>query len=111
MSYSTPPGGMKRPTARHVSLFQNNRFYGSIFAHSSFSELGGPVGTAPDRSPEDKHVVWEQLQSSGGLLAVLRAKVPGGWLVYASNGYHHHGGITFYPDPEHQWTGETLPID
>jgi hypothetical protein len=67
------------------------------------------VGTAREGIAEKGLVVWEVLESTGGLLAVLRAKVPGGWLVYASNGYHQHGGITFYPDPEHRWTGSTLP--
>jgi hypothetical protein len=37
-----------------------------------------------------------------------RAKVPGGWLIYASDGYHHHGGLTFYPDPDHRWNGSSL---
>ncbi len=54
-------------------------------------------------------IEWKELKSAGGLLSVYRAKVPGGWLVYASNGYYHHGGITFYPDPGHLWTGESLP--
>ena len=51
-------------------------------------------------------IEWEQLQSSGGLLSVFRAKVPAGWLVYVGNGYQHHGGVTFYPDPAHLWAGE-----
>lgn len=46
-----------------------------------------------------------------------RAKVPGGWLVYVfGHGYSYrsrsiwgHGGLTFYPDPEHQWDGNSLP--
>lgn len=53
-------------------------------------------------------IEWNELKSSGGLLSVYRAKVPGGWLVYVCNGYHHHGGVTFYPDPSHSWTGESL---
>jgi hypothetical protein len=48
-------------------------------------------------------VEWDELRSSGALLSVYRTKVPGGWLVYACNGYHHHGGLTFYPDPTHSW--------
>lgn len=48
-------------------------------------------------------IEWEELRSSGGLLSMYRAKVPGGWFVYACNGYHHHGGLTFYPDPTHSW--------
>lgn len=38
---------------------------------------------------------------------MYRAKVPGGWLVVAdsSQGF---SGITFYPDPRHEWDGGTL---
>jgi hypothetical protein len=58
----------------------------------------------------DEPVVhWQELASEGGLLAVRRAKVAGGWLVYVSNGYHKHAGLAFYPDPEHRWNGGTLP--
>ena len=42
---------------------------------------------------------------------VLRAKVPGGWLVsvfYTSG--HQDGGVacTFFPDPGHVWDGGSL---
>ena len=58
---------------------------------------------------QDRYIIWEDLDSSGhGHLAMRRAKVPGGWLIYASDGYHHHGGMTFYPDPEHRWNGSSL---
>lgn len=40
---------------------------------------------------------WEQLRSN--VQPAARAKVPGGWLVTAG------AGLTFYPDPEHQWDG------
>ncbi|MBI5388106.1 MAG: hypothetical protein HZA90_25860 [Verrucomicrobia bacterium] len=36
-----------------------------------------------------------------------RARVPGGWLVVVSGG-QGMGGITFYPDPRHEWDGGTL---
>src|SRR5207244_2378610 len=36
---------------------------------------------------------------------VLRAKVPGGWLIVVAD----HGG-TFMPDPAHQWDGSALPV-
>jgi hypothetical protein len=36
---------------------------------------------------------------------VHRSKVPGGWLVFAgSNGAI--SGVTFYPDPKHEWKGD-----
>jgi hypothetical protein len=43
---------------------------------------------------------WEELRSSAQ--PVSRAKVPGGWLVTVTG-----CGLTFYPDPEHQWNGES----
>lgn len=67
--------------------------------------------TMPAAAPEPDGaalVEWEELKSSGGLLSVYRAKVPGGWLVYVCNGYHKHAGATFYPDPTHSWSGATL---
>ena len=60
------------------------------------------------RNDEATFIDWEQLDSTKGL-TVLRVPVPGGWLVYASNSYHQHGGMTFYPDPGHSWTGGSLP--
>lgn len=45
---------------------------------------------------------WEELKSNHWL--VLRAKVPGGWLVLVEG-----KGLTFYPDPNHEWDGNTLP--
>ena len=61
------------------------------------------MGTAALRN-QPQFIDWEQLESSKRL-TVLRFSVPGGWLVYAYNGYHKHGGLTFYPDPEHRWDG------
>ena len=52
------------------------------------------MATASSRNDEGTFIDWEQLDSTKGL-TVLRVPVPGGWLVYASNSYHQHGGITF----------------
>jgi hypothetical protein len=68
--------------------------------------MGGYVGTAA-RNQESVFIDWEQLDSTKGL-TVLRVPVPGGWLVYASNSYHQHGGLTFYPDPDHLWDGGSM---
>jgi len=35
-----------------------------------------------------------------------RAKVPGGWIVLFS-GSAGISGVTFYPDPNHEWDGGT----
>lgn len=34
----------------------------------------------------------------------FRGRVPGGWLVVTS-GNNGLSGVTFYPDPKHEWTG------
>ncbi len=68
--------------------------------------LGAAAEQAP--GPRSGGMEWEEVRSSGGLLSVYRAKVPGGWLVYVCNGYYHHGGVAFLPDPNHDWNGETL---
>lgn len=49
---------------------------------------------------------WEVLKSNASG-TIYRAKVPGGWLVRMS-GYEAEG-LTFYPDPDHEWDGSSLP--
>ena len=56
---------------------------------------------------------WEALESDS--FAIYRTKVPGGWFVIfyiqASGivGESSAGSITFYPDPDHEWDGSSLP--
>jgi hypothetical protein len=53
---------------------------------------------------------WEDLASTGPApdprfprnIFVARAKIPGGWLVVAEKG--PGTGLTFVPDPNHEWT-------
>jgi len=45
---------------------------------------------------------WEALESTP--CPLLRAKVPGGWLVASGAG----AGVTFYPDASHEWDGASL---
>ena len=47
---------------------------------------------------------WEFLD---GKFSMARAKVPGGWLLVINWG--SGTGMTFYPDPNHKWNGESLP--
>ena len=61
------------------------------------------------KKTERLELVWEEVKCSrvkGGIFKlhwrIHRAKVPGGWLVLV---IHNTGGLTFYPDPEHQWDG------
>jgi hypothetical protein len=54
---------------------------------------------------------FEKLETSGiDFGHAVRAKVPGGWLVYVHGNAlgQSHGGMTFYPDPEHAWNGSSL---
>jgi len=71
-------------------------------------------------------IIWEKLDSEvGGKQTnskVWRAKVPGGWLVRmhsikeeadSSHGTPlvyswGYGGLTFIPDPDHTWDGNSL---
>jgi hypothetical protein len=58
-------------------------------------------------------IVQTEMQEKGFLKNpapyVVRAKVPGGWFVKADDGIRRTGGAFFYPDPEHQWDGSSLP--
>ena len=38
----------------------------------------------------------------------FRGKVPGGWLIVTSSS-EGLSGVTFYPDPKHEWDGGSLP--
>lgn len=61
-------------------------------------------------------IKWEKLKHTPHYGNVYRARVPGGWLVLAdtwarhadTEGERHYDstgvGITFYPDPNHEWT-------
>ena len=60
---------------------------------------------------EQRQLVWHKLNSSSAesrvfkLGNVYRAKVSGGWLVLVAD---NATGLTFYPDPEHNWDGGSL---
>lgn len=58
--------------------------------------------TVPQRRTLDS-LHWDELPSDA--LAVWRTKVPGGWLVFAKR--VDGAGLTFFPDPEHQWNAPT----
>lgn len=51
---------------------------------------------------------WETLETDGAPGHYYRARVPGGWLVCWANsveGTYAYSGLTFYPDPNHEWDG------
>ena len=51
-------------------------------------------------------VKWEELKSTPND-KLKRAKVPGGWFVEKS--YAGRLTMIFYPDPNHEWKGDSLP--
>lgn len=60
-------------------------------------------------------IQWERIEGSDKT-PLLRAKVPGGWLVlidyftyYTELDLNNNYSITFYPDPQHLWDGNSLP--
>jgi hypothetical protein len=63
-----------------------------------------PAAVEQKATPPPIQVHWEELRSSHH--PVMRAKVPGGWLVTVGRG---DSGVTFYPDPDHAWDGRSLP--
>ncbi len=64
-----------------------------------------PIADAPAAEvPSERQLEWGQMRSSQG--KILRAKVPGGWLVL----WNGSGcALAFYPDPDHRWDGASLP--
>jgi hypothetical protein len=58
-------------------------------------EPGPAASPAPPHTLKFEHLV-------AGPYSVARAKVPGGWLVALGT------GVTFYPDPEHSWDGQSI---
>ena len=59
---------------------------------------GGAQQSAGNHAAGEAKLQWERLSSNWQELR--RAKVPGGWLVAVAN-----AGLSFYPDPQHQWDG------
>jgi len=61
-----------------------------------------------------KWIWWEDIPggqvgtpfAKQSILSILRAKVPGGWLISVPEG---KAPPTFYPDPEYNWDGNSLP--
>lgn len=54
---------------------------------------------------------WEEIEGERGVNRVERTKVPGGWLVrwHYDDYQFPWAGMTFVPDPDHEWDGNSLP--
>lgn len=56
-----------------------------------------------------KQLYFEQLKSNVySFQEVYRTKVPGGWLVVIKGTNGEGVGLTFYPDPDHEWNGSSM---
>jgi hypothetical protein len=53
-------------------------------------------------------LVWEMVDGDPSYRKIERAKVLGGWLVRMEVG-SSGGGITFVPDPNHEWGNSPTP--
>ncbi len=54
---------------------------------------------------------WEELDHEnfmGIARYTYRTKVPGGWLIMCKDIKGKASGITFYPDPNHEWDGNSI---
>ena len=60
------------------------------------------ASSAGQAAPAAPRLEWTPVDSSH--VALLRAKVPGGWLIADRSG----AVLTFYPDPGHEWDGTSL---
>jgi hypothetical protein len=69
-------------------------------ANDDAPAVAASSGAAVKPAPEAT-LKFEKL--SAAPYSILRAKVPGGWLVVYGN-----SSIAFYPDPDHSWNGESL---
>jgi len=72
----------------------------------SAQESRGPEPATPKNALMFQYVRTEH---AGGV-AILRSKIPGGWLVKSQFHRNDAGGcgLTFVPDPEHTWDGTSL---
>jgi hypothetical protein len=53
-------------------------------------------------------IEWEEITgSAGGPEMMQRARVFGGWLVFAYDAILEASGLTFLPDPDHKWNGNS----
>jgi hypothetical protein len=58
------------------------------------------AAAAPVAAAEPAKLQFEALSST---VRLSRAKVPGGWLLATPQ-----GSVSFYPDPSHEWNGESV---
>lgn len=51
---------------------------------------------------------FQEIKTKGNSQTAYRTKVPGGWFVSFGDKHNGTGGAFFYPDPNHEWDGNSL---
>jgi hypothetical protein len=69
-------------------------------APASDTPVAAAFPATAEPEPSGPVLRWETLNSQP---VTRRTKVPGGWLIAAPG-----AGLTFYPDPDHEWDGGSL---
>ena len=57
---------------------------------------------------EEIRLSFQQLRGDNPDWTLYRAKIPGGWLLTNQRQPDGGKGLTFVPDPDHQWDGGSL---
>jgi hypothetical protein len=96
-------------------------FYAGAGLHDAGTSAGG-LAYGQEAAGQMPTLVWERLKVSGVDTStaprVYRCKIHGGWLLETSRSRGSFGGqsgggigvgLTFIPDPEHKWDGNSLP--
>ena len=79
----------------------------AVFTVATTRSLASPI----PQSPEPLKLNFQKIDSSLPYADIFRSKVPGGWLVMSHAVDHDTvataAGLTFIPDPQHTWTGDS----
>ena len=94
-------------------LGKNSQIPSPSFSSAAYADETAPTTSPADEAKKMPELVFKSLNSN---CQIKRAKVPGGWLLIYNGGGGvigsggGAGGITFYPDPKHEWNGGSMDI-
>jgi hypothetical protein len=82
------------------------RSLNSLFSRDEFNNvMKNPALNKPGLHLEELNLKYEADKPAK---YAYRARVPGGWLIFIwTPGRSGVNGVTFYPDPNHTWSGGT----
>ncbi|MFN0100959.1 MAG: hypothetical protein ACKV2U_02595 [Bryobacteraceae bacterium] len=82
-----------------VKLAEIEGYYKPIDGTGAPAAAALAADAKPVAPADPRYIDWEHIPSN---FTTQRAKVPGGWLVSSGD------GLTFLPDPAHEWDGSSL---